>query len=147
LKLVFIFVEVFGAVRILFAQLVTTIWIKRVKVKYYIMTVLLHLMDALLLPLTAACYLYGAIPFSYVFTYLASGKRIYEAGSRNIGVANTFVVGGMIAGLLTVCSEISKVVVCIAERGQYYARIRSVGTLASHSDRFLRHDSGRILAA
>jgi glycerol-3-phosphate acyltransferase PlsY len=114
LKLVFIFVEVFGAVRILFAQLVTTIWIKRVKVKYYIMTVLLHLMDALLLPLTAACYLYGAIPFSYVFTYLASGKRIYEAGSRNIGVANTFVVGGMIAGLLTVCSEISKVVVCIA---------------------------------
>jgi glycerol-3-phosphate acyltransferase PlsY len=71
-------------------------------------------MDPLLFPVATACYFYGAIPFSYVFTYLASGKRIYEAGSRNIGVANTFVVGGLVAGLLTVCSEASKVFVCIA---------------------------------
>jgi glycerol-3-phosphate acyltransferase PlsY len=71
-------------------------------------------MDALLFPVTAACYFYGAIPFSYVFTYLTSGKRIYEAGSRNVGVANAFVVGGIAAGLLTVCGELSKVLVCIA---------------------------------
>jgi acyl phosphate:glycerol-3-phosphate acyltransferase len=81
------------------------------------MTVLLHVMDPLLFPVIAACYLYGAIPFSYVFTYLASGKRIYEAGSRNIGVSNAFVVGGLLAGLLTVCSEVSKVLVCIAAAG------------------------------
>jgi acyl phosphate:glycerol-3-phosphate acyltransferase len=78
------------------------------------MTVLLHVMDLLLFPIATACYFYGAIPFSYAFTHLASGKRIYEAGSRNVGVANAFVVGGIAAGLLTVCGELSKVVVCIA---------------------------------
>jgi len=98
----------------LYAPLTTALWIRRVKVKSYSMTVLLLVMDPLLLPVAAACYLYGAIPFSYVFTYLASGKRIYEAGSRNVGVSNAFVVGGLIAGSLTVCGEVSKVLECIA---------------------------------
>lgn len=69
------------------------------------------LMDPLLFPVAIACYLYGAIPFGYVFTYLASGKRIYEGGSRNVGVANAFYAGGLAAGLLTVCGEVSKVIV------------------------------------
>jgi glycerol-3-phosphate acyltransferase PlsY len=68
-------------------------------------------MDTLLFPVAIACYLYGAIPFGYVFTYLASGKRIYEGGSQNVGVANAFHTGGIVAGLLTVFGEVSKVIV------------------------------------
>jgi glycerol-3-phosphate acyltransferase PlsY len=57
----------------------------------------------LLVPFTLVCYLYGGIPFAFVFTYLATRERIYTKGSRNVGVANAFHAGGLVVGFLTVC--------------------------------------------
>jgi glycerol-3-phosphate acyltransferase PlsY len=53
-------------------------------------------------------YLYGAIPFSYIATYLTTGKNLGKEGTGNIGVTNAFKVGGKIAGIITVTGEISK---------------------------------------
>ena len=53
-------------------------------------------------------YLYGSIPFGYIFTKLFTGKRVYEYATKTIGVANTFTVGGKKAGYLTVLGEASK---------------------------------------
>ncbi len=54
------------------------------------------------------CYLYGAIPYAYVFTYLFTGKNLSKEGTGTIGVTNTFKVGGYRAGTLTVIGELSK---------------------------------------
>jgi len=53
-------------------------------------------------------YLYGSIPFGYLFTRLFAHKKVYEHGTGTIGVANTFTVGGKRAGYLTVLGEASK---------------------------------------
>src|SRR6056297_3023851 len=59
------------------------------------------------------CYIYGSIPFAYIYTYLAKGEKITELGSKNVGVANTFSVAGMLPGVFTVLGEISKGIVPI----------------------------------
>jgi len=57
----------------------------------------------------AVCsYLYGSIPFGYIFTWIFTGKKVYEYLTKTIGVANTFNVGGKRAGYLTVLGEASK---------------------------------------
>jgi glycerol-3-phosphate acyltransferase PlsY/phosphohistidine swiveling domain-containing protein len=53
-------------------------------------------------------FVYGSIPFAYIFTYLLSRKKIDETGTGNISVGNAFGVGGLTAGLLTVAGEASK---------------------------------------
>jgi acyl phosphate:glycerol-3-phosphate acyltransferase len=53
-------------------------------------------------------YVYGSLPFAYIFTYLKTGKRIYEENSTNVGVANSYNTAGMLVGTLTVIGEISK---------------------------------------
>ncbi len=53
-------------------------------------------------------YMYGSLPFAYIFTYLKTGKRIYEENSTNVGVANSYNTAGMLVGTLTVIGEISK---------------------------------------
>jgi glycerol-3-phosphate acyltransferase PlsY len=53
-------------------------------------------------------YLYGAIPFSYIATYLTTGKNLGKEGTGNVGVTNAFKVGGKLAGITTVIGEISK---------------------------------------
>lgn len=55
-------------------------------------------------------YLYGSIPYAFIFTYLFKREIIFEKGSRNVGVANTFGIGGILPGFLTVFGEISKAV-------------------------------------
>jgi len=55
-----------------------------------------------------ACYIYGSIPYAYIFTYWLAKKRITSLGSGNIGVANAFGVGGYKTGFLTVIGEASK---------------------------------------
>jgi len=54
------------------------------------------------------CYLYSSIPFALIFTYLFKREVLSRRGSRNIGVANAFGVGGLGAGFSTVIGEISK---------------------------------------
>ena len=53
-------------------------------------------------------YLYGAIPFAFITTYLFTRKNLSTQGTGNIGVTNAFKVGGYGAGIITVVGEISK---------------------------------------
>ena len=68
-------------------------------------------MDAILFALLS--YLYGSIPFGYIATYIIKGKRLTEEGTGNVGVTNTFKVGGTGAGIITILGEISKAIVPI----------------------------------
>jgi glycerol-3-phosphate acyltransferase PlsY len=54
------------------------------------------------------CYIYGSIPFAYIFTYVFKQVKLTEKGTGNIGVANAFGVGGLKAGFLTVFGEATK---------------------------------------
>jgi len=65
-------------------------------------------MNSYYLTIAISAYLYGAIPFGFIFTWLFTGKKVYDYSTRTIGVANTFTVGGKKAGYLTVAGEASK---------------------------------------
>jgi acyl-phosphate glycerol 3-phosphate acyltransferase len=58
--------------------------------------------------LALGAYLYGAIPFAYLATYIIKGKKITQEGTGNVGVINAFHVGGFWAVALTILGEISK---------------------------------------
>jgi len=58
-------------------------------------------------------YIYGSLPFAYCATALMAGKKLSAEGTGNIGVTNTFKVGGYGAGIISVMGEISKAVVPI----------------------------------
>ena len=68
---------------------------------------------------SVVAYLYGALPYAYIATYLMKGKRLSEEGTGNIGVTSAFKVGGTGAGVITVCGEISKALVPIGI-GRYF---------------------------
>ena len=56
----------------------------------------------------AAFYLYGSIPYAALVSRRLVGKKIEEEGSGSVGVANTYMNAGMLAGSLTVAGEVSK---------------------------------------
>ena len=58
-------------------------------------------------------YLYGALPYAYLATYIIKRKNLGEEGTGNIGVTNAFKVGGTAVGIITVLGEISKAFVPI----------------------------------
>ena len=58
-------------------------------------------------------YFYGALPYSYLATYIIKKKNLGEEGTGNIGVTNAFKVGGTAVGIITVLGEISKAFVPI----------------------------------
>lgn len=58
-------------------------------------------------------YLLGSIPYAFIFTYFFRKKIIFKEGTRNVGVANTFQIAGLLPGFLTVVGEISKSVIPI----------------------------------
>lgn len=55
-----------------------------------------------------ASYVYGSIPFAFLFTFLFTKKKLNETGTGNIGIANAFGVGGFAPGFLTVAGDASK---------------------------------------
>jgi|GEM_PF-514766 len=59
-------------------------------------------------------YLYGAIPFALIFAYLRNRKIITQEGTGNVGVINSYAVGGFWVTAFTIISEISKAAVAIA---------------------------------
>ena len=59
------------------------------------------------------CYLYGAVPYAYIATYLLKKKHLTKEGTGNIGVTNAFKVGGYPAVIITVFGEISKALIPI----------------------------------
>ena len=71
-----------------------------------------ELMDTLLV--LALSYLYGSIPFALLFAYLKNKKIITQEGTGNVGVINSYAVGGFWVIAFTILSEISKAAVAIA---------------------------------
>jgi acyl-phosphate glycerol 3-phosphate acyltransferase len=65
-------------------------------------------------------YAYGSVPFALIFTYFIKGEIIYEKGTRNVGVANAFWVGGLPAGFLTVVGETSKALLPLFVSNYYF---------------------------
>jgi glycerol-3-phosphate acyltransferase PlsY len=55
-----------------------------------------------------AFYLFGSIPFAYIFTYIYPGKTEFAKGTVFFGVSNSFRIGGYRAGLPTLFMEIFK---------------------------------------
>jgi len=66
------------------------------------------------------CYLFGSIPFAYLFTYLFAREKLSEKGTGNIGIANTFGVAGLKVGFLAVFGEATKVILPITLSRYYY---------------------------
>ena len=62
-------------------------------------------------------YLYGSIPYALIATYLIKKRNLAQEGTGNIGVTNSFKVGGTAVGIITLIGEISKAVfpILIAE--------------------------------
>jgi len=69
----------------------------------------------------AASYLYGAIPYAHIATYLLKRKSLSKEGTGNIGVTNAFKVGGYVAGTITVLGEISKALVPIVIANRFFS--------------------------
>ncbi|NIQ04632.1 MAG: glycerol-3-phosphate acyltransferase, partial [Candidatus Korarchaeota archaeon] len=63
---------------------------------------------------------YGSIPFAFIFTYATKGEIIYKKGTKNVGVANAFGVGGLPAGFLTVMGETSKALLPLIISNYYF---------------------------
>jgi glycerol-3-phosphate acyltransferase PlsY len=70
--------------------------------------------------LVVAAYLYGSIPFAYLATYMLRGKAITREGTGNVGVINTFRVGGNWAVAITLAGEISKSLVALGLAEFFY---------------------------
>ena len=66
-------------------------------------------MDYLLTALIS--YLFGSIPFGYIFTKLLLKKDIRDVGSGNIGATNVLRTGNKSLGYLTLVLDIAKAVV------------------------------------
>jgi len=66
-----------------------------------------------LLGATFLSYLYGAISWSYLLTYIFKKEKITELGSKTTGVQNTFSSAGTAIGVINVIMEISKAIIPI----------------------------------
>ncbi len=65
-------------------------------------------------------YLYGSLPFGYIATRILTGKKLTQEGTGNIGVTNTFKVGGTAAGIVCIFGEISKGVLPIMAANSFF---------------------------
>lgn len=59
-------------------------------------------------------YCYGSIPFGFIITKYWTGKDLSAEGSTNVGMANSYNVGGMVPAIITVTGEISKALIPLA---------------------------------
>lgn len=64
--------------------------------------------------LAIASHLYGAVPFADLAIRASKGRSITEEGTGNVGVINSFRVGGVVAVVITLLGEFSKVLVALA---------------------------------
>jgi glycerol-3-phosphate acyltransferase PlsY len=64
--------------------------------------------------LALVSYLYGAIPYAYLAIRVSKGKSLTQEGSGNVGVINSFRVGGLVAVVITLLGEFSKGLVALA---------------------------------
>lgn len=100
--------------------------------------------------LALVAYLYGAIPFAYLATYLLTRKTLTEEGTRNVGVINAFRTGGVAAVVATLMGEVSKSFLCVGLAefwfpGQDHAKLLAVFSafVGTNYSIFLRGRGGR----
>jgi pyruvate,water dikinase len=96
------------------------------------------------------CYIYSSIPYAYIFVYLIKREKITERETGNIGVANAFGVGGLLAGFLTVAGEATKVILPLVFSRYFYSSALTaslsfilVSILGTHFSLFLRGKGGQ----
>lgn len=83
--------------------------------------------------LVLAAYLIGSIPVSYLLTRWTTGVELQRVGSRNVGIANTFMHAPRWVGYVSVLADVLKVFLVLIP-AQYW--------LVSH-----RHELYALLAA
>ncbi|MDH4208971.1 MAG: glycerol-3-phosphate acyltransferase [Anaerolineae bacterium] len=100
--------------------------------------------------LALVSYLYGAIPYAYLAIRASKGKSLTQEGSGNVGVINSFRVGGLVAVVITLLGEFSKGLVALALGaiffpGQLTPRLLSVflAFLGTNFSIYLRGRGGR----
>ncbi len=86
-------------------------------------------------------YIYGAIPWSYVLTYILKKQKLTELGSKSTGVQNTFTSAGLGIGIFNVIMEISKAILPIFLAFYIFTPSASISFL-----NFLRGDYNRHIA-
>jgi glycerol-3-phosphate acyltransferase PlsY len=60
------------------------------------------------------CYLIGSIPLAWLVTWLATRHDLRRLGSGNVGVMNTAIQAGRLAGLLVFAGELGKGMLAVA---------------------------------
>ena len=65
-------------------------------------------------------YIFGSLPLALIFTYFTRQRDLRQAGTKNIGVANAYAIGGKLAGTLTLLGEIAKAALPIAAGFLYF---------------------------
>jgi glycerol-3-phosphate acyltransferase PlsY len=100
--------------------------------------------------LAVVAYLYGSIPFAYLATYLTRRKTLTEEGTGNVGIINAYRAGGVLAVVLTLLGDLSKVLVSVglAELlfpGQDYVKLLGIlaAFVGTNFSIFLRGRGGR----
>jgi glycerol-3-phosphate acyltransferase PlsY len=100
--------------------------------------------------LAVVAYLYGSIPFAYLATYLTRRKTLTEEGTGNVGIINAFHTGGVLAVVLTLLGDLSKVLAAVglAELlfpGQDYVKLLGIlaAFVGTNFSIFLRGRGGR----
>ena len=103
-----------------------------------------------LLLVAVVAYLYGSIPFAYLATYLARRKALTEEGTGNVGIINAWRAGGVLAVVLTLLGDLSKVLVSVGLAeilfpGQDYVKLLGIlaGFVGTNFSIFLRGRGGR----
>lgn len=86
-------------------------------------------MVAKIIILSIISYLYGAIPYAYIATYLFKKKKLTKEGTGNIGVTNAYKVGGYPAVTITVFGEISKALIPIYLAHRFFSGNLSITLL------------------
>ena len=86
-------------------------------------------MVAKIIILSIISYLYGAIPYAYIATYLFAKKNLSKEGTGNIGVTNAYKVGGYPAVTITVFGEISKALIPIYLAHRFFSGNLSITLL------------------
>lgn len=86
-------------------------------------------MSAEIVIFAAASYLYGALPYAHIATYLFTRKNLSKEGTGNIGVTNAFKVGGYAVGTITVLGETSKALVPILIAHRFFSGTLSLTLL------------------
>ena len=100
--------------------------------------------------LAVVAYVYGSIPFAYLAAYLTTRRTLTEEGTGNVGIINAYHTGGVLAVVLALLGDLTKVLVTVglAELmfpGQDYVKLLGIfaAFVGTNYSVFLRGRGGR----